>query len=128
MLRILQQAGFGWSRVSFSNKVKLALRRVGFAGEPGPPQPFLHHGMVAIPLHVTGFGAAATSMVEQFAGTDLTVTLYGHPNQALADNDQSARTLATFLDHVANSKLRDRVSFCTMAQIAGLARDVSAVA
>jgi peptidoglycan/xylan/chitin deacetylase (PgdA/CDA1 family) len=128
MLRILHQAGFGWSRVSFSNKLKLVLRRCGFARGQGPAQPFLHQGVVAIPLHVTGFGDAARSLVDRLADTGLTVTLYGHPNQALEDNDQGARALGAFLEYTASGRLRNRVSFCTMAQVAELTRTVSAVA
>jgi peptidoglycan/xylan/chitin deacetylase (PgdA/CDA1 family) len=97
MLRVLAEAGYGWSRVSYEDKVEALLRRVGVRGEATPPQPFLYDGIVAIPLHSTGFGEASTALVRRFLGTDLTIAIYGHPNQALEANEQSAEKLGRFL-------------------------------
>jgi hypothetical protein len=85
-------------------------------------QPFIHHGTVAIPLHQTGFGHGARALVRRWLGTDLVLTLYGHPNQALAANGQNARQLDRFLSELRTERNEGRVEFNTMGEIATLAR------
>ncbi len=122
MLRVLTQAGYGWSRVSFEDKVASLLRRAGFRAEATPPQPFLFGGIVAIPLHSTGFGEASTALVRQYLRTGLTVAIYGHPNQALESNDQSAENLARFLDTFEKERADGLLRLHTMAQIESFTR------
>src|SRR5262249_31219962 len=47
MLRVLSEAGYGWSRVSYEDKAVAILRRIGLRLAAMPPQPFLYHGIVA---------------------------------------------------------------------------------
>jgi peptidoglycan/xylan/chitin deacetylase (PgdA/CDA1 family) len=122
MLRVLTQAGYGWSRVSFEDKVAALLRRAGFRTQTTPPQPFLFDGIVAIPLHSTGFGEASTALVRQYLRTDLTIAIYGHPNQALEPNDQSAAKLASFLDTFEKERADGLLHIHTMAQIESFTR------
>jgi peptidoglycan/xylan/chitin deacetylase (PgdA/CDA1 family) len=122
MLRVLTQAGYGWSRVSFEDKVASFLRRAGLRAEAAPPQPFLFDGIVAIPLHSTGFGEASTALVRQYLRTGLTLAIYGHPNQALESNDQSAANLARFLDTFERERSDGQLQLHTMAQIESFTR------
>jgi peptidoglycan/xylan/chitin deacetylase (PgdA/CDA1 family) len=122
MLRVLAQAGYGWSRVSFEDKLATLLRRAGLRREAAPPQPFLFDNIVAIPLHSTGFGEASTALVRQYLRTDLTLAIYGHPNQALEPNDQSAEKLARFLDTFDRERAEGLLHLHTMAQIEAFTR------
>jgi peptidoglycan/xylan/chitin deacetylase (PgdA/CDA1 family) len=122
MLRVLAQAGYGWSRVSYEDKLDTLLRRAGLRKSATPPQPFVFDNMVAIPLHSTGFGEASTALVRQYLTTELTIAIYGHPNQALEPNDQSAANLARFLDTFEKERAAGRLELHTMAQIEGFTR------
>jgi peptidoglycan/xylan/chitin deacetylase (PgdA/CDA1 family) len=122
LLRVLTQAGYGWSRVSFEDKLASLLRRAGVRGASAPPQPFLFDGIVAIPLHSTGFGDASTALVRQYLRTDLTIAIYGHPNQALEPNDQSAEKLARFLDLFEPERASGLLQLHTMRQIEAFTR------
>ena len=122
MLRTLSRAGFTWSRVSFQNTLLQLGSRIGVMVERPPMQPFIHHGMVAIPLHQTGFGHSARALVRRWLGTDLILTLYGHPNQALAANGQNARELDRFLSDLRALRNEGKLEFNTMGEIATLAR------
>jgi peptidoglycan/xylan/chitin deacetylase (PgdA/CDA1 family) len=122
MLRVLAQAGYGWSRVSFEDKLDSLLRRAGFRRDATPPQPFLFDNIVAIPLHSTGFGEASTALVRQYLRTDLTIAIYGHPNQALEANDQSAEKLGQFLDTFDRERAEGLLQLHTMAEIEGFTR------
>lgn len=117
MLRVLAQAGYGWSRVSFEDKLETLLRKAGVRREIAPPQPFLFDNIVAIPLHATGFGEASTSLVRQYLRTGLTIAIYGHPNQALEPNDQSAEKLARFLDTFDRERAGGLLHLHTMADV-----------
>lgn len=116
MLRILGEAGFGWSRVSFEDKL------ARYFGPRVPEQPFVLHGVVAIPLHSTGFGEASAALVRQYLDSDLTIAVYGHPNQALEDNDQSAAKLDWLLSTFAAERRDGRLQIHTMAEIETFAR------
>lgn len=116
LLRTLGRAGFGWSRVSFEDKL------ARYFGTPGPAQPFVFGGVVAIPLHSTGFGEASTALVRRYLDTGLTIAIYGHPNQALEDNDQSAANLDRFLAAFAPERRQGRLQLHTMAEIEAFTR------
>lgn len=116
LLRVLGEAGYGWSRVSFQDKLAWLL------GERTPPQPFLFGPVAAIPLHVTGFAEAAHALVRRFLETDLVITLYGHPSQALEDREQSAGALSGFLKTFDAERCRGRLELITMAEVECLAR------
>jgi peptidoglycan/xylan/chitin deacetylase (PgdA/CDA1 family) len=116
MLRILGSAGFGWSRVSFEDKL------ARYFGRRSPGQPFLFHGVVAIPLHGTGFGEASAALVRRYLETDLTIAIYGHPNQAMEDNDQSAAKLNWFLNTFSTERREGRLQIFTMGEIEAFAR------
>jgi peptidoglycan/xylan/chitin deacetylase (PgdA/CDA1 family) len=122
MLRVLGEAGYGWSRVSYEDKVASLLQRLGVRYADAPPQPFLFHGVVAIPLHATGFGEAATALVRRFLHNDVTLAVYGHPNQAMEHNDQSAEKLARFLTGFAPERRRSLLHIRTMGEIESLTR------
>lgn len=125
MLHALRVAGFGWSRVSFENKVHQVLKLLGVRHQGSILQPFLWHGLVAIPLHATGFGAEARSLLRRFIHMegDRVVTLYAHPNQAIADNEQSARELAGILNTFGKERSRGEIQFNTMGEIEVLWRN-----
>jgi peptidoglycan/xylan/chitin deacetylase (PgdA/CDA1 family) len=122
MLRVLGEAGYGWSRVSFEDKADALAARLGLRREIPPAQPFLYHGVVAIPLHTTGFGEASTSLVRRFLGTGLTLAIYGHPNQAMERNDQSADRLDRFLTTLAPERRRGLLRIRTMGEVESLTR------
>jgi hypothetical protein len=122
MLRVLNEAGYGWSRVSYEDKLAAMLRRIGVGRDPAPPQPFLFHGIVAIPLHSTGFGERSTALVRRFLHSGLTLAIYGHPNQAMEHNDQSAEKLGRFLTAFAPERRRGLLSIRTMAEIENMTR------
>jgi peptidoglycan/xylan/chitin deacetylase (PgdA/CDA1 family) len=116
MLRILGRAGFGWSRVSFEDKLARYFK------QRAPEQPFLFGGVVAIPLHSTGFGEASAALVRRYLASDLTIAIYGHPNQAMEDNDQSAAKLDWFLKTFAADRRDGRLKIYTMGDIEAFAR------
>jgi peptidoglycan/xylan/chitin deacetylase (PgdA/CDA1 family) len=126
LLRILGKCGYGWSRVSFEDKLLRIARYAGICKEMLPAQPFLYAGVVAIPLHATGFGEASASLVRRYLHTNLTLTLYGHPNQASANNDQSAASLARFLIAMEAERYRGNLQFHTMGEIESLSRALMA--
>jgi peptidoglycan/xylan/chitin deacetylase (PgdA/CDA1 family) len=122
MLRVLAQAGYGWSRVSYEDKLNALLRRAGLRKAMTPPQPFVFDNIVAIPLHATGFGEASTALVRQYLRTGLTLAIYGHPNQALEANDQSAEKLDRFLGTFEKERAEGLLKLHTMAQIEAFTR------
>jgi peptidoglycan/xylan/chitin deacetylase (PgdA/CDA1 family) len=122
MLRVLAQAGYGWSRVSYEDKLDALLRRAGLRKSATPPQPFVFDNIVAIPLHATGFGEASTALVRQYLRTGLTIAIYGHPNQALEPNDQSAEKLDRFLGAFEKERAEGLLELHTMAQIESFTR------
>ncbi len=118
LLGVLGEAGFGWSRVSFEDK----LERIFGRAAAGPAQPFVYRGVVAIPLHSTGFGEATAALVRRYLATALTLAIYGHPNQALENNDQSAAMLDRFLADFAGERRGGRLQLHTMGEIEGFTR------
>jgi peptidoglycan/xylan/chitin deacetylase (PgdA/CDA1 family) len=122
LLGLLGRAGYGWSRVSFEDKVAALARRLGLRGEAAPAQPFLFGEVVAIPLHSTGFGEASRALVRRYLPTGLTLAIYGHPNQALEDNDQSASKLARFLDEFESERRQGLLQLHTMGEIEAFTR------
>jgi len=122
MLRTLSAAGFGWSRVSFERKYYQIGRRFGVVAERAPMQPFVFKNMVAIPLHHTGFGNDARMLIRRWLGTDLILTLYGHPNQALSANGQNANELDRLLSELRPARDEGTLEFNTMGEIAALTR------
>jgi len=122
LLRVLGETGYGWSRVSFEDKLATVLRRMGMGRATAPPQPFLFHGIVAIPLHATGFGEASTALVRRFLHSSVTLAIYGHPNQAMEHNDQSAEKLARFLTAFLPERRCGLLTIRTMGEIESLTR------
>ena len=125
MLQTLQRSGYGWSRVSYENKLVRLLRLFGISSKQIPTQPFIVHNIVAIPLHVTGFGTEPRQLIEKFSETDLVLAIYGHPNQASAENTQNADQLESFLESVQEARAADRLQFHTMEGIERLVRNRS---
>jgi peptidoglycan/xylan/chitin deacetylase (PgdA/CDA1 family) len=117
ILRLLSEAGYGWSRVSYQNKFAQAFRWLNPSREGKLQQPFLHHKMLAIPLHCTGFGDAALALVRRWMRSNLTLAIYAHPNQAFADNEQSAAALDSFLKEITADRAAGRIHLETMAEV-----------
>ncbi len=111
MLRILGEAGYGWSRVSFEDKLARLL------GERKPEQPFVYGEVVAIPLHCTGFADAAKALVRRYLDSDMVINLYGHPSQALEDREQSAGALDGFLKTFGGERRQGELEILTMAEL-----------
>jgi peptidoglycan/xylan/chitin deacetylase (PgdA/CDA1 family) len=122
MLRTLGVAGFRWSRASFESKYYQIGRRLGVLRERGPMQPFVFNNMVAIPLHQTGFGKDASRLIRQWLHTNITITLYGHPNQALSANGQNADELDRLLSELRPIRDEANLEFNTLGEIAALTR------
>ena len=122
MLRNLDTAGFEWSRVSFQSKLTQIGLRLGFVAEHPPMQPFVYNNIVAIPLHQTGFGSGSRNLIRRWLKTDCSVTLYGHPNQALSANGQNAKELDGLLTEFRVERDAGALEFNTMGEIAVLAR------
>jgi len=122
MLRNLNIAGFEWSRVSFQSKLTQIGRRLGVMAEHPPMQPFVYNNVIAIPLHQTGFGSGSRNLIRRSLKTDCTVTLYGHPNQALSANGQNAKELDGLLTEFRVERDTGALEFNTMGEIAVLAR------
>ncbi len=117
LLKALSTAGYGWSRVSFVNKLSYALERLQLASAALPEQPFLFHNVIAIPLHSTGFSDATRALVKRYLDSDLTLAIYGHPNQALTSNEQSAACLDEFLHTFAADRKSGKLQLETMTQV-----------
>jgi hypothetical protein len=88
--------------------------------ERAPMQPFVFKGMVAIPLHHTGFGNDAHMLIRRWLDNDLILTLYGHPNQALSANGQNANELDRLLSDLRPARDVGKLEFNTMGEIAAL--------
>ena len=78
--------------------------------------------VVAIPLHSTGFGDASRTLVRRYIRTGFTLAIYGHPNQALEDNDQSATKLSRFLDEFEPERRQGVLQLHTMGEIEAFTR------
>jgi peptidoglycan/xylan/chitin deacetylase (PgdA/CDA1 family) len=122
MLRNLDVAGYDWSGVSFQSKFDQVGRRLGITAERPPMQPFVYNKVVAIPLHQTGFGIPARNLVRRWLKSDCTLTVYGHPNQALSANGQNAKELDGFLAEFRAEREAGTIEFNTMGEIAAFAR------
>jgi hypothetical protein len=122
LLGALREAGYTWSRVSFSNKLHVVQRRLGLISEIPLPGPFVHAGVVAIPNHCCGFGARAVELVRAHLGQDRAITLYAHPNQAYADNDEHHRHLRELIHTFALERRRGDLAFSTMGELASATR------
>ncbi|MCC7495972.1 MAG: polysaccharide deacetylase family protein [Bryobacterales bacterium] len=114
MLAALREAGFLWSRVSFSDKLHRTLELTGLARPHRPEQPFLESGVLAIPANVMGFGDAARTLVRALIHTDLLVTLCAHPNQAHCDNDENIDRLDSLLSELKPARESGLVTFQRM--------------
>jgi peptidoglycan/xylan/chitin deacetylase (PgdA/CDA1 family) len=121
LLEVLQAAAYGWCRVSFKNSLHTLMERLGLRSVSAPLQPFLYRGVVAVPLHNTGFGPSAVALMKRYMHTDLVVTLCGHPFQALDDNreenSEHVKCLAELLDTFARERENGTLKFCTMADV-----------
>lgn len=117
MLRVLREAGFTWSRVSFSDKVRLALGLAHLSRPHLPDQPFLESGVLAIPCHAVGFGEAAQKLIRSYMGADLVIALGAHPNQAHSDNDESAIRLDSLLTELRPAREQGLVTFHRMSSV-----------
>jgi peptidoglycan/xylan/chitin deacetylase (PgdA/CDA1 family) len=122
LLRTLRRAGYGWSRVSFQSKYYQIGLRLGIMARREPLQPFVFQNVVAIPLHQTGFGSDAHALIQRWMGTDLVLTLYGHPNQALSSNGQNADELDCLLSEFRLARDERKLVFNSMAEIAAITR------
>jgi peptidoglycan/xylan/chitin deacetylase (PgdA/CDA1 family) len=122
MLQTLIATGFGWSRISFESKYYQLGRRFGLVMDRAPVQPFTFKNIIAIPLHQTGFGDEARALVQRWLGTDLVLTLYGHPNQALSANGQNASELGRLLSELHPARDERKLEFNTMGEIAAITR------
>ncbi|HEY3455141.1 MAG TPA: polysaccharide deacetylase family protein [Bryobacteraceae bacterium] len=120
LLTTLGDLGFGWCRISYQNSFENLAVKLGLLSHPTAIQPFLFRGLVAVPLHATGFGETSIALVRRFLGTDAVIALYAHPNQALdttIPNDESAELLDRFLRVFENERREGQLRFETMAQI-----------
>ena len=121
LLETLRIADYGWCRVSFKNTLQGLTDRLGLRSEKIPCQPFLSHGVVAMPLHNTGFGPPAVALMKRYMNTDLVVTLCGHPFQALDDtraaNSEHVNCLAELLETFEPERENGTLKFCTMAEV-----------
>ena len=121
LLETLQTASYGWCRVSFKKTLASLTERLGAKPAAIPVQPFLFQGVVAVPLHNTGFGPSAVSLMKRYMNTDLVVTLCGHPFQALDDsrveNSEHVNRLAELLEIFAPERANGILKFCTMADV-----------
>lgn len=117
MFAALCVAGYAWARVVFRPKAEQILRLLRVGRKPPPLQPFLFHDVVAIPLHATGFGIPSRALIRQFLGTELVLTLYGHPNQALSENDQNAHKLDELLREFERERALGELAFITMQEV-----------
>ena len=79
---------------------------------------------MAIPLHECGFGHAAKALIQRWLNTDLILTLYGHPNQALSANGQNAKELDRLLSEFQAARDEGKLHFNTMGEIAVLVRSL----
>lgn len=122
MLQTLGRAGFGWCRVSYESKLSQLLRACRGIREEPLMQPFVLHEVVAIPLHCTGFDEASSSAVRRSLDSDRILAIYGHPNQALGENKQSAYSLSRFFQEWDRQRARGEVQFHTMGEIDALVR------
>jgi peptidoglycan/xylan/chitin deacetylase (PgdA/CDA1 family) len=120
LLRTLGSLGFGWCRVSFRNTLRSIADMLRMSNGDFLAQPFLFRGLVAVPLHATGFGDVSVSLVRRYIETNTLVVLYAHPNQALGPrlpNDESAELLARFFSIFERERQQGKLSFETMGQV-----------
>lgn len=119
MLQVLDRVDFGWCRVSFEPKFRQVMHLLGITNGNQPPQPFVLHNVVAIPLHSTGFGEKSRKLIHRFLYNemDLVLTIYGHPNQALTENEQCAKELAGLFAEFDRERARGILQFNTMGDI-----------
>jgi hypothetical protein len=122
MLRSLSSVGYGWARIAFDPKVDQLLRLLRIRRERKLSQPFLLHGVTAIPLHSTGFGIKTRALIRQHVGKDLVLAIYGHPNQARAGGDENARQMDTLFSEFEQERARRAVTFITMKEVDSLTR------
>lgn len=122
MLAALQVTGFRWCRVSFQPVLHTLVEKVRDSKVAFPWQPFLWRGVVAMPLHVTGFGKAAANLFRECMHTDMLITLCGHPFQALdsqrGENNEHVDCLDQLLSTFEKERVSGQLSFCTMAEAA----------
>ncbi len=122
MLRQARFAGYRWCRISLHPKFKPG-------GADPYPQPFAHEGVIAIPVHLTGFGKASRAMLRQAleAGVEH-VSIYGHPNSAIFDGEEGAQTLDGLFDSFRAEMASGQIQFCTMKDVELIARHTAPVA
>jgi len=124
----LGDLGFGWCRISYQNSFENLGVKLGFRTRSAPVQPFLFRGLVAVPLHATGFGETSSALVRRLLDTDALLALYAHPNQALdhnIPNDESAALLDRFLASFEKERREGKLRFETMAQVEREARGLT---
>jgi len=121
----LGHLGFGWCRISYQNSFENLAGKFGLRPRSVPTQPFVFRGLVAVPLHVTGFGETATAVVRRHLSNDVLIALYAHPNQALdrtIPNDEAADLLDRFLGTFEKERQQGILQFQTMAEVEAATR------
>ena len=120
LLDALATTGFSWCRLSFQSSVRTLLEKMRLQKMRPPVQPFLYRGVLAMPLHNTGFGPAAAELFRRYMDTDLLITLCGHPFQALdsgrVENSEHVDVLKCLLSTFRAERKAGKLKFCTMAE------------
>ena len=120
MIQALNATGFNWCRVSFQPALHTLMEKLGHPRATFPWQPFLWRGVVAMPLHNTGFGKAAVNLFHEYMNSDMLITLCGHPFQALdsfrVENNEHVDCLDQLLTTFENERISGKLRFCTMAE------------
>jgi hypothetical protein len=120
LLDALSTTGFSWCRLSFQSSVRTLLEKMRLQKMRPPIQPFLFRGVLAMPLHNSGFGPAAVELFRRYMDTDLLITLCAHPFQALDssrdENSEHVEVLDSLLKTFRPERKSGKLKFCTMAE------------
>lgn len=125
MLHQAKLAGYRWCRVS-NYRSLFESKKPGFRNSI--KQPFLHDGMVAMPVHVTGYGEQSRATLRRCldAGVE-NVLIYSHPNTAIFPGPESAAMLDELLESFRLEMSYGKMQFCTMKDIELAVRNMAPV-
>jgi len=127
MLKGLKDAGYGWCRVSYENKLRQMIALCRRHHRKPLRQPFIFNGIVTISLHSTGFGEDTQEAVRRSLqkDKDSVLCVCAHPSQAYRDSSESIDSLSNFLKSFLQSRIAGTIGFCTMREVEALVREAA---
>jgi len=117
VLKILEQNGYKWSRVSYESKIN-QVRKLFSSKIQGIIQPFSYNSLVVIPVHSTGFGVNTCKLIKSYLGENVIISIYAHPHQAFnQDNCQNTVNMQKMIEMFEDKRYKGLLKYIKMNEV-----------